>query len=125
MNKSSKKVIPKKRGRPATGKAPMVSFRMSADRIDAIEKWAARLPDKPLRSEAIRRLVERGLAASRPTNKHGVEIAAKAADKAAQTIEKIVDASVSSEERATRKRRLLKGPREFRDLRTDLPRPKR
>jgi hypothetical protein len=33
-------------------------------------------------------------------------------------------ASTPDEERSTRKRRLLKGPKEFRDIRGDLPKPK-
>jgi hypothetical protein len=37
--------------------------RLSDEIIDRIEKWAMRQEDKPPRSEAIRRLVERGLVA--------------------------------------------------------------
>ncbi len=43
---------------------------------------------------------------------------------AAQQIDKLVDPSATTEERHARKRRLLKGPKEFRDIRGDLPKPK-
>jgi hypothetical protein len=53
---------PKKaRGRPATGRDPMIGLRASDQLRTAIDAWAARQPDKPSRSEAIRRLVELGL----------------------------------------------------------------
>lgn len=42
-----------------------MQMRVSDDFIESIEAWAARQPDKPSRSEAIRRLVELGLRAKR------------------------------------------------------------
>ena len=59
---SSKKVIPKKRGRPRTGKDPMLAFRAPPAFTAEVEAWAKRQPDSPSRSEALRRLVELGLA---------------------------------------------------------------
>ena len=59
---SSKKVIPKKRGRPGTGKDPMLAFRAPPAFTAEVEAWAKRQPDSPSRSEALRRLVELGLA---------------------------------------------------------------
>ena len=59
---SSKKVIPKKRGRPGTGKDPMLAFRAPPAFTAEVEAWAERQPDSPSRSEALRRLVELGLA---------------------------------------------------------------
>jgi hypothetical protein len=61
MKSSTKKVTPKKRGRPATGKDPLVSTRMPTVLIADIDAWADRSDIK--RSEAIRRLVEIGLRA--------------------------------------------------------------
>jgi hypothetical protein len=52
------------------------------------------------------------------------EDVAKALDLADQQIDKLSDQSVTAAEREARKRRLLKGPREFRDIRGDLPKPK-
>ncbi len=63
MKSSTKKVTPKKRGRPATGKDPLVSTRMPTTLIDDIDTWADRNEIK--RSEAIRRLVELGLKAKK------------------------------------------------------------
>jgi hypothetical protein len=43
--------------------------------------------------------------------------AAKAHEMAAQEIDRLIDASAPDEEQQRRKRRLLKGPKEFRDIR--------
>jgi hypothetical protein len=50
-------------GRPATGKDPVRTMRLSDDFIAKVDGWAARQSDSPGRSEAIRRLVELGLKA--------------------------------------------------------------
>jgi hypothetical protein len=58
------RVSTKKRGpgRPVTtGKGTLVGIRWHEPMLSMIEEWAARQDDKPERSEAIRRLVERGL----------------------------------------------------------------
>jgi hypothetical protein len=57
--KKSIKGIPKRRGRPATGKDPQVVMRMPVELIKRVEQWA-KLNDIT-RSEAIRRLVEHAL----------------------------------------------------------------
>jgi hypothetical protein len=69
-------------------------------------------------------LIELGLAGAqsvRPTNKTA---AAKASRLAGQMIDILDDDSAPPDVRAKRKRRLLKGPPEFRDIRSDLPKPK-
>ena len=48
----------------------------------------------------------------------------KAAKMAGREIDRLGDQAATSEERAKRKRRLIKGPLEFRDLRGDLPKTK-
>jgi len=67
-----KKAIPKtvggKRagaGRPATGKDPVRTMRLSDEFIAKVDAWAGKQDDTPGRSEAIRRLVELGLKAKR------------------------------------------------------------
>jgi hypothetical protein len=65
MKPSRKKVTPKRRGRPATGKDPQVSTRMPPELIASVEAWAVAQDDEPRRSEAIRRLVEIGLKAKK------------------------------------------------------------
>ena len=57
--KKSIKGMPKRRGRPATGKDPQVVMRMPVELIKRLEKWAK--ANDITRSEAIRRLVEQGL----------------------------------------------------------------
>lgn len=50
------------RGRPRTGRDPVRTVRWSGELEAAITVWIARQPDpKPSRSEAIRRLIEKGL----------------------------------------------------------------
>ena len=85
----------------------------------AVEGWAARQADNPARSEAFRRLVEIGIAASASAHSHSPKARAKAADLAADTIDRHTDHSAAPEEQARRKRRLLKGPKEFREMRKD------
>jgi Ribbon-helix-helix protein, copG family len=53
---------PKKRGRgrPATGRDPMIGFRAGKDLTAKIDEWAK--ANDVERSEAMRRLIERGLA---------------------------------------------------------------
>jgi hypothetical protein len=62
---SRKKVLPKKRGRPATGKDPMLTLRAPPALTAEVEAWANRQPDRPSRSEALRRLVEIALKLNR------------------------------------------------------------
>jgi hypothetical protein len=120
------------RGRPATGITPMTGVRLSSDTLKAIKIWTEQEPDKPSKAEAIRRLVEYALrvpAAHRhPPRAESVSIGrteessrAKAVSKATamagKQIDKLSDTSATVEERQSRKRRLLKGPKEFRDIR--------
>jgi len=53
------KVMTKRRGRPATGKDPQVVLRMPAKLIESIESIAA--SESITKSDAIRRLIEKGL----------------------------------------------------------------
>ena len=64
MRKESIPVTQKKRarGRPATGQDPTLTVRLPMDLRSAIETWAKQQKDVPSRSEAIRRLIEAGLA---------------------------------------------------------------
>jgi hypothetical protein len=53
----------KKRGRPPTGVTPPFNIRLSAQIRDRIDGWIARQPELSMsRAEAVRRLVEKGLA---------------------------------------------------------------
>jgi hypothetical protein len=59
MAKSIKVHPKKRRGRPATGKDPLVSARLPQTLIDQVEHWAG--SNEASRSEAIRQLLEIGL----------------------------------------------------------------
>jgi hypothetical protein len=61
MKKSIKDNPKKRRGRPATGKDPMVGVRMSEDLQEEIRAWAEKQDDDPPLATSIRRLVEIGL----------------------------------------------------------------
>jgi hypothetical protein len=103
----------------------MMGFRASSALRAAITKWANRQPDAPTLSEATRRLVELGLKVKTPptrVSKPGRRL--RAQELATKAIEKIIDPSAPPEERAQRRRRLTKGPPEFREDRVDLPKPK-
>jgi hypothetical protein len=63
MRPSSKIIARRKPGRPATGHDPFIGFRFPAEKIAAIDAWAARQPDKPTRAEALRRLIDLGMKA--------------------------------------------------------------
>ena len=124
MPRSVRKEAAKKRGRPATGRDPVTAIRLPEDLRLRVEAWAAKLGDTPSRSEAIRRLVEIGLSgvcAAKPINKKS---AAKAAGMAGEMVDYLSDQSAPADVREKRKRRLLKGPPEFREMRTDLPKTK-
>ena len=48
----------------------------------------------------------------------------KAAEMAGREVDRVGDQSATNNERAQRKRHLIKGPREFRGMREDLPKTK-
>jgi hypothetical protein len=93
---------------------------------DLVRAWAAKQSDKPALATAIRRLVELGLKAEKPVKApRSTRNKVRAAELAAKTIEKMIDPSAPAEERAQRRRRLTKGPTEFREHRVDLPKAKK
>lgn len=120
------KRLAKKRGRPATGRGVTIGVRCHDDMLAYIDTWRRKEPDLPTRATAIRRLTELGLAGTRPPQKISMQAASKAREMAGQEIDRLGDASLPVDERERRKRRLTKGPGEFRDIREDvLPKPKR
>jgi Arc/MetJ-type ribon-helix-helix transcriptional regulator len=121
--KSPKSMARKKRGRPATGQDPVSAIRLPPKLTTSIDKWAARI-GAASRSEAIRRLVELGLASAQPMKQRSQKAAAKASDMAARQIDRLANPAMPEEERRARKRRLIKGPREFREMRGDQPKQK-
>jgi hypothetical protein len=124
--KSNLRHNPKKgRGRPATGKAPLVGVRMTEEFQEEIKAWAKRQTDSPALAPAIRRLVELGLTVKTPARPVGkVDRSLRAQELAAKAIDKIDDPAAHPEERAQRRRRLTKGPEEFREVRVDRAKAK-
>jgi hypothetical protein len=124
-----KKSIPvkPKRGRPPSGgRDPFVGIRLAENLITEIDAWAVG-NEAATRSDAIRRLVELGLTVktkTAPSERLRAARSDRAKELAAKTIEKIIDPSAPLEERVDRKRRLTKGPAEFRDARIDQPKAK-
>jgi hypothetical protein len=114
----------KKRGPPPTGKGIQVVVRMQPAPLSALDAWATKQKDQPTRAEAIRRLVELGLAGTKKFAAASQQTAAMAKKLAAEQIDRMGDPAAPSEEQASRKRRLLKGPEEFRDARVDRPKAK-
>jgi hypothetical protein len=84
----------------------------SSELRENVDAWAAGQIDEPGRSEAIRRLVEMGLASARRAEVRSKR-AATASEMAGQEIDRLGDPSATDEERQIRKRRLLKGPKSF------------
>jgi hypothetical protein len=103
----------KARGRPPTERNPASAVRLPAELTAAID-----------RSEAIRHLIEVGLASARLTGQRNSESASKASHLAAEQVGRLLDPLLSEEEKRARRRRLIKGPREFRDLRRNQTKPK-
>jgi hypothetical protein len=100
----------------------MIGFRADAEMRGAIERWAKSQPDNPKLSDAIRRLVEMALANNKRSARYPDKTAAKARELASKAIDGLIDPSAPADEKAIRKRRLLKGPSVFRDVRVDRER---
>ena len=122
----------KKRGRPAlyegsNGKgAPQIGLRLPPDDLAAVDAWIAKRKEPDLsRPEAIRRLVELGLTIKTKAKQPSAARADRAKELAVEAINMMIDSSTLPEERAHRRRRLTKGPTEFREDRVDLPRAKK
>jgi Arc/MetJ-type ribon-helix-helix transcriptional regulator len=118
--KKSISVNKKSRGRPKKrgGVHPVTAVRLPPAITAEVDKWAASQAGAPTRSEAIRRLVELGLTVkprSAPSGRQRTAIA----DLAAKAIDSLTSGEPDSDEKASRKRRLTKGPEEFREVRVD------
>jgi metal-responsive CopG/Arc/MetJ family transcriptional regulator len=119
---NSRRVNAKKRGRPkTTGKGELIGVRILPPLLKELDAWIGGQKPRPSRPEAIRRFLERALARSsndRSTSKQKAQKASELADHAA---EHIVNKSMPPEEQERRKRAIVRGPKEFRDIREDLP----
>jgi hypothetical protein len=133
----------KKRGRPSVSGKPgvqsmLIGVRLPPDMVADLDRWrsdlAKRLGEEPnSRPEAIRAILEGHFqgarsrvlrddaTANRTGKRTGQESRRAATDMAAKVIDDLTDPSASVDDRDKRKRRLLKGPQEFRDLQRDAP----
>jgi len=93
-----------------------VGIQLPAELIANVDAWAKEVSVRS-RSEAIRRLVEFGLAGGKSARPPSARTAERAKQLAAKTIDRLVDPAAA--EAVSRKRRLLKGPDEFREVRVD------
>jgi hypothetical protein len=92
--------------------------------MSAIDQWRSKQKPIPNVSEAIRRLIELGLANASPSRPPSRKAAAKSSELAGEQIDRLQqDKAGTAQELESRKRRLLKGPSEFRDMRA--PKAKR
>lgn len=126
MGKSIRDISKKEtRGRKkTTGPGEPVMLRLHPPLLTDLDVWIVGQDDSPSRPEAIRRLIEQALSSAKPSGPRGQKTSAKASDMAGKEIDRLGDKSATDDERASRKRRLLRGPKEFRDIRGDLPKPK-
>jgi hypothetical protein len=94
-------------------------MRWQAAELDAIDAWRVKQEGSPSRSAAIRRLAELGLIRAAPAPRQPSKAnRRKATELADREIDRVLsDQPVTGEEKATRKRRLIKGLKEFRDMR--------
>jgi hypothetical protein len=126
MAKSIRVTAKKGRGRPATtGAGTQIGERWHDPELAAIDAWIASRGETMSRAQAIRRLVELGLTVRTParsTTKPGRRL--RAQELATKAIEKIIDPTAPPEELEQRRRRLTKGPTEFREARVDQPKAK-
>jgi hypothetical protein len=102
-----------------TGNDPMMGFRAAPALRASIVRWAETQPDRPSPSEALRRLVEIGLTSKARSRQQQSAKAAKADEMASRQLDRLADQTATTEEQASRKRRLLKGPEEFQGSRVD------
>jgi hypothetical protein len=117
-------ITQKKRGPPATGKGELVGVRIQPKLMQGLDRWIADHKPRPSRPEAIRRLLEQALTARGAAPLPSKEAARKASKLAARELEKLDSPSLPEPDLQQRKRALIRGPKEFRDIRADLPKPK-
>jgi hypothetical protein len=97
----------------------------SDEHLKTLDQWRRKQADMPTRSEAIRRLVELGLTvrATKPKQAPATR-ADRAKELASKAIDKLTGGASDDDEKARRKRRLIKGPEEFLEVRVDRPKAK-
>jgi hypothetical protein len=111
--------MPARKSPAAKSRAAAITVRPSRDLLERLDRWIAAQEDAVSRAEAVRRLAELGLDNAGVSSKaekpsHSAE---QAAGMAGDMIDYLGDRSATREDREQRKRRLVKGPSEFREIR--------
>jgi hypothetical protein len=105
----------KKRVRDGAGRGPVTAVWLPRNILEQIDQWRLEHGAKT-RSKAVQWLVKQALGTD-PERRPSRKAAAKASELAGREIDRLADPTATTEEQAERKRRLIKGPREFRRLR--------
>src|SRR5690242_21845730 len=92
MKKRPAKPIEDKKHRAPREEEPFSAIRLASKLTAAIVKWGE-ANGVTSRSEAIRRLLELGLAAAQPLHRRNLEAASKALELATQELDKLIDPS--------------------------------
>jgi hypothetical protein len=112
----------KKSHQRAHAAALVIAARIPHAELALIDAWIkAQAAPRPTRAEALRRLSQIALARLRPAGRLSEASTTRASDMASEAIDRLGEHAATDEVRAQRKRRLLKGPSEFREMRGDLP----
>jgi hypothetical protein len=98
--------------------------RLQPSLLSGLDNWIAQQAGSPSRPEAIRRLLERAFAGKGGKPPPSKKAARKAEQMAARELEKLGSQSEAGTDLQQRKRTLIRGPKEFREIRADLPKPK-
>jgi hypothetical protein len=98
---------------------PQIGLRVDDEFLKKLDDWRRKQDGLPGRPEAVRQLVELGLTVKRPTRPKSQKASKRAAELAANVIDRHIDAAAPPEERAERKLRILRGPSAFRVIRKD------
>jgi Arc/MetJ-type ribon-helix-helix transcriptional regulator len=126
MKPSLRGATKRKPGRPkTTGPGLGINVRIHPEQLQHLDEWITKQREKRSRPEAIREILDRALKHDRRWRAGPHKGAAKAKAMAGKELDRLGDKSATEEERQSRKRRLLKGPGEFRGMREDLPKRKR
>ena len=104
--------------RRRAGRDAVTTVRLPRNMWGQIDRWQLEHGART-RSEAIQRLLEQALG-NDPGRRMSRKLAAKASDLAGRVIDRLADRSATGKEQAKRKRRLVKGPREFRTGRRNV-----
>ena len=116
MGRSISRTEKRSRGRPRKDPTS-IHVTLLPPSLAALDTWIAAQEPSPSRPEAVRRLLDRALVAEPSAPRARSKGAPTAAEMASHEINKLGDKSATDEERATRKRRLISGPKEFRGMR--------